>query len=189
MSNFLFITSILFLYIAGVSSWKWKNLEDSWSLLPNAMLIITTIIGFIIPLVCLCKITAIAWYWCFLINIVGIVFISHIIAPVLNSIGEYQRAIGCFQKAITINPKLTRAYNNMGFTYANFSNYKQAIICFQDAININPNDPDIGFTYYNLGLSYCASKNVDQAITCFQKSAKTGLEPAKKNLRALGYNW
>jgi len=68
-----------------------------------------------------------------------------------NDEGNYDKAIECYQKAITIDPDYADAYYNLGLAYKDKGNYDKAIECWQKAIDINP---DNAVTYNNMGLAY-----------------------------------
>lgn len=53
---------------------------------------------------------------------------------------DYDKAIGEFTKAIEMNPKDTRAYNNRGLAYSHKGSYDQAISDFTKTIEIKPDD-------------------------------------------------
>ena len=55
-----------------------------------------------------------------------------------SAIGEKEKAIEEFQKAIGINPKMFIAYNNLGTQYLAIGEKEKAIEEFQKAIEINP---------------------------------------------------
>jgi len=65
-----------------------------------------------------------------------------------NELGEYKKAIGCFEKAIQINPNYAAAYNNLGNALKELGEYQKAISCYEKAIEINPNHAD---AHNNLG--------------------------------------
>ena len=85
----------------------------------------------------------------------------------LNQIGEHQKAINCFQKAIQINPNYESAHNNLGFLLFKKEEYQKAVNCFQKAIQINPNYTD---AFYNLGNTYKKLKEFKKAINCYQET-------------------
>jgi hypothetical protein len=83
MNNTFFIAAIVFLYIAYGATWKWTHPKD-FGLPPIAMILnnVICIIGYILPAICICKLTNITWYWSALINFIAIISISHIISSI-----------------------------------------------------------------------------------------------------------
>ncbi len=56
-----------------------------------------------------------------------------------DALGEYYKAIECFNKSIELNPKYDVAWNNLGCTYLiGLGNAKKALKCFNKAIKLNP---------------------------------------------------
>ena len=53
--------------------------------------------------------------------------------------GEYEKAIGCFDKVIELDPNSTYAYNNRGNAYENLKQYKRAIDDYNKTIELDPN--------------------------------------------------
>ena len=59
---------------------------------------------------------------------------------VYDNLGEYQRGIKDFNKAIELKPQLAGVYNNRGRAYDKLGNYQQAINDFNKAIHLDPKD-------------------------------------------------
>jgi tetratricopeptide (TPR) repeat protein len=79
----------------------------------------------------------------------------------------YDQAIGCYQKAIAINPDKYDAYYNMGYAHGKNDDYDQAIECYQKAIAIKSNMHE---AYNNMGDAHEKNGDYTQAIECYQKA-------------------
>ena len=80
--------------------------------------------------------------------------------------GQYQRAIEDFNKAIFLSPNCLEAYYNRGTAYYKINQYQRAIEDFSQAILLNP---DYVEAYNNRGLAYGQLGNFQQAIVDFNK--------------------
>jgi len=83
--------------------------------------------------------------------------------------GDYQQAIGDYDKVIEINPTYKEAYNNRGNAYASLGNYRQAIENYDKALEINPKHIT---AYNNRGNAYLLLGNNRQAIGNYDKALK-----------------
>ncbi len=79
---------------------------------------------------------------------------------------SYDKAIGCFNTSILLDPNDTDAYMNLGEIYSALNEEDKAIDCFQKVNRINP-----GFihSYLWLGKIYSKRGNDDEAIKLFQR--------------------
>ena len=103
--------------------------------------------------------------------------------------GGYEEAIGCYNKAIELEPDYFQAWNNKGLAFLERDKreyeykYKRAIECFDTAIKyfekakINPKEyiyyrlsEDRADTYNNLDVCYYELRDYDKAIECFEKA-------------------
>jgi tetratricopeptide (TPR) repeat protein len=80
---------------------------------------------------------------------------------------EYDAAIFYFSKAIEINPKDAKAYNNRGIAYYNKGEYDRAISDYTKAIEINPG---YAMAYINRGVSYNNKGEYERAISDYTKA-------------------
>ena len=80
---------------------------------------------------------------------------------------RYDYAISDYSKAIDINPKLDKAYNNRGVVYSNKSEYDKAIEDFNQAISLKPENDA---AYNNRGLAYLDKGQYQKAIEDFNQA-------------------
>ncbi|CAD8198453.1 unnamed protein product [Paramecium octaurelia] len=95
-------------------------------------------------------------------------------AKTLNQLKQYEQAIQCCNKSITLNPNYVSAWNNKGFALDNLNKYEDAIKCYNKALTLNPkNDTswtNKGHTLNNLAQYNEAIQCFDQAITIYPNS-------------------
>jgi len=98
--------------------------------------------------------------------------------------GYLDRAIACFQKAISIQSDYADAHCNLGNALLQRGDIKDAIVSFQEAISIDPNFAEV---YYNLGVALEKIDKLDEAIACLEAaiSLKPEFASALKNLERL----
>ena len=100
-----------------------------------------------------------------------------------NSQGRFDEAMGCFQKALAINPNFAEAYNNLGTTLNSQGRFDEAIGCFQKALAINPNFAE---AHNNLGTALYLKGRLDEAIHEFQEVLRLKPDRAETHCN-LGY--
>lgn len=64
-----------------------------------------------------------------------------------QQIGEYDRAIECYQEALKMNPSLSVCWTNMGKAYREKGERQKAIDCFRKALEINPDNHQARFSW------------------------------------------
>lgn len=82
-------------------------------------------------------------------------------------IGEFDRAISFFNKAITVSDTLYPAFSGLGHCYYFRGDYRTAIAYYNKALKINPND--YRFHYFK-GKTFLQVNEYDSAITEFINS-------------------
>lgn len=94
-----------------------------------------------------------------------------------DDLGQYQRAIEDYNKAIRLKPNNADAYYNRGLAYKELGQYPRAIRDFDQAIRLKPDYAD---AYYNRGVLYLLQYNNRVGIA---KDSRAGhLLQDKKNL-------
>ena len=83
-----------------------------------------------------------------------------------NAIGDYQKSIIEYNRAINIEPNYL-FYNNRGLSYELMGKYKEALTDFENAIYMNELIPH---PYYNKGRMLLHFDKIDKAIELHQKA-------------------
>lgn len=85
----------------------------------------------------------------------------------LDSLGRYNEAIHCFDKALEIDPRHTVAWNNKGVSLKSLGRYEEAIHCYDKALEI-----DLRFSgvWNNKGDSLYYLGRYEEAIRCHDKA-------------------
>jgi tetratricopeptide (TPR) repeat protein len=93
------------------------------------------------------------------------------IGALLNKKGEYAKASGYLEKAVTMKNNDDKAWNNLGFSYARMNRFDKALPAFQSAEKIKPDDAqiirNIAVTWQNLGNTKMANEyfNKEKQLT------------------------
>ncbi len=82
-------------------------------------------------------------------------------------VGEYEKAIEYFDKAIELNPNYPTAFYSRGIAYMNLGQYERAIEEFNEAIT---HDPNYVVAYYNRGVAYAFLNQYERAIEDYNKA-------------------
>jgi len=85
----------------------------------------------------------------------------------LSNSGEYKEAIKCYNKALKIDPKFSRAWYNKGSAFHDLEKYKEAIKCYDKAIEINP---EYAAAWNNKGVALEKQEKYKEAIKCYDKA-------------------
>ena len=90
---------------------------------------------------------------------------------------EYEKALKDYNKAISINSKYARAYNNRGIVFLKIQkDYNKAIADFSEAINTSP---EVSGYYNNRAIAYVAEGSYDKAISDYDQLIKLDPRQAK----------
>jgi tetratricopeptide (TPR) repeat protein len=88
--------------------------------------------------------------------------------------GQYDAAIGEFNKALEINPKSALTYYHRGLAYSNKGRHDLAVADYTDALALNPGVLEktslLHLAYFNRGVSYQATGKLGPAIEDFTRS-------------------
>jgi tetratricopeptide (TPR) repeat protein len=84
-----------------------------------------------------------------------------------NSIGDRERAVELFKKAIDLDPERESAYFNLGNVYKEISEDRKAIDAYKKAIEIRP---DYAMAYNNMGFVYGLMGEDEEAVESFRKA-------------------
>jgi len=83
-----------------------------------------------------------------------------------DHLGQSERAIEDYDKAIELNPGLAMAYNNRGNAYYALGQSERAIADYDKAITLNPGD---AAAYTNRGTAYAALGQYERAIEDYSR--------------------
>ena len=89
---------------------------------------------------------------------------------------KYEKAIGCYDKALEINPNDAEAWNNKGYVLDELGRYEEAIECYDKALDINQNFAE---AWNNIGVVLCSLGKYEEAIECYDKALKINPNNAK----------
>ncbi len=80
---------------------------------------------------------------------------------------DIAQAIGCYEKAISLNPLFVNAWNNKGYALNQLRRYEEAIDVLLQAIAI---EPCLAMAFNNLGEALQNLERYEDAISAYQKS-------------------
>ena len=80
---------------------------------------------------------------------------------------NYEEAISCFDRALTLNLQYADAWSYKGFALNRLKRFEEAIACFDKTLSINPQDPEIWNEKGN-ALSYLGRD--EEALVLFDKA-------------------
>ena len=81
----------------------------------------------------------------------------------------FDSAIEAYTKAITLDPRYARAYNNRGTVYADKGQYETAVTDYDRAIAL---DAASAFAYNNRGIAYAETGRFEQALGDFDMAVR-----------------
>lgn len=79
--------------------------------------------------------------------------------------GDFEGAIAAYQEAITLNPQMIEAYNNLGNLFEHLTRYDKALEVYQKAVEIAPQN---ALLYRNLGVVYEKLGQVPNAMDAYR---------------------
>jgi tetratricopeptide (TPR) repeat protein len=84
----------------------------------------------------------------------------------LNELGRHEEALGCYDKALAIDPQYTSAWNNKGTALADLGRHEEALGCYNKALTI---DPRYAVAWNSKGIALAALARGKEALECFDK--------------------
>ena len=84
-----------------------------------------------------------------------------------QAIGDIEKSIQYFEKAISIKPDYAEAHNNLGSALNILGKINMALSCFQKAITLNPNYAE---AHNNLGNIFRGLKEREKANECYEQA-------------------
>jgi tetratricopeptide (TPR) repeat protein len=106
------------------------------------------------------------------------------LAEAYRALGELDRAAGCCQLALRLQPDYPEAANNLGLILQAQGKNQAAIAQFREALRLGPNAPMV---HNNLGNALRLEGDKAQALACFRQAVRLGpnLAEAHSNLGQL----
>ncbi len=89
----------------------------------------------------------------------------------LTKLQDYDKAIGHFQKALSIDRTYSEAATNLGNTYFDLKRYDDAIESYKMALS-NPQYTNAAMAWNNLGMVYYRTSRLDEALSAFREALK-----------------
>jgi tetratricopeptide (TPR) repeat protein len=86
---------------------------------------------------------------------------------VAHEMGEYNKAIFAYGRALKITPEDKEIWNNLGYTCFSRGYLERAHECFDKAISI---DPKYKHAWYNKGYAYHGADMLEEAVKCYEKA-------------------
>jgi tetratricopeptide (TPR) repeat protein len=99
------------------------------------------------------------------------------LGSVAHELGEYNRAIFAFSRALKISPEDKEVWNNLGYTCFSRGYLERAHECFDKAISL---DPDYKHAWYNKGYAYHGADMLEEAVRCYKRAI--AIDPVDKVL-------
>lgn len=88
---------------------------------------------------------------------------------VLESLGEYSKALEMYERAINLDPKLVPAYNNKANVLMGLGRDQEALEVFSKGIEL---DPKYALNYYNKGCCLGKLSKHIEAIEAFDEAIR-----------------
>lgn len=86
----------------------------------------------------------------------------------LQHAGNLEGAVGCFRRALTLDPSCFAAYNNLGGVFASLRDWKTALIFVGAAVALNPASAEI---HGNLADLHLKQGQIEAAIESYRQAA------------------
>ena len=81
--------------------------------------------------------------------------------------GQLDKAVADYDKAIALNPSHFKAYYNRGVAFARMGQLDKAVADYDKAIALNPSDPEV---YNNRGAAFARMGQLGKAVADFDKA-------------------
>ena len=98
--------------------------------------------------------------------------INHEIAVLFRNLGDYQRSLTYFDRALSLKSPFPEAQNNLGTLYLVQRKWDKAIACFEKAVaDYEYRTPQ--YAYNNMGIAYFNKGEYDKAIESYHRALKS----------------
>jgi adenylate cyclase len=77
---------------------------------------------------------------------------------------RFDDAIAEFERTLALDPNVSEAYGNMGFTYGEIGQYEKALEFFDKAIRLSAQNQELAHWYFGKGGAYFGLQQYDRAI-------------------------
>ena len=85
----------------------------------------------------------------------------------LLELGQLERAISCYRRAIQLQPSYADAYHNLGEVLSVMGNWEEAIAVYRQAIGLKPNFEG---SHYGLGKALASVDRREEAIASYRRA-------------------
>ncbi len=85
------------------------------------------------------------------------------------TVGDYEDALGKFQKILDLDPINADAYYYLGMTYSKMEEFDKAVSYYQKALKLNP---ELAKTHFPLGVAYYQLKQYRNALQSLSQAEK-----------------
>ena len=86
--------------------------------------------------------------------------------------GDFDTAREMVDRAVALNPNLTRAWQQRGFTYVLAGQPEEAIRSFERVIRLSPFDPALFVSFTGMGMAFIGLGRFDEALTAAKKAVR-----------------
>jgi predicted O-linked N-acetylglucosamine transferase (SPINDLY family) len=93
----------------------------------------------------------------------------NLFGAICSGLGNTERAISSFTRAIELVPDFPGAYTNLASAYHAAGRHEEAISTYREAIRLDQSDGD---NYFNLGNTLCDMGKQEQAVSAFLKAVE-----------------
>lgn len=84
----------------------------------------------------------------------------------LAALGHREEAVGCYDKALTIDPREPRIWSNKGLVLRELGRHGEALACYDNVLSIDPHLPG---AWTNKAMCLAELGQDDDAIACYDK--------------------
>ena len=91
------------------------------------------------------------------------------IAENYRFIGEYEKSIESYERAVKLTPDDDALYDNIGFSYMQMEVFEKAISYYEKSLDLNPDNFE---SWNNLGTLYNHKNEFKKAEECYKEAMK-----------------
>jgi Flp pilus assembly protein TadD len=102
-----------------------------------------------------------------------------LLAAALAQQGHTVQAAACFEKALSLNPRLGQTHAHLGVAQLRLGRVTGAIASLERAVQLSPENPE---SHDNLGLAYAAAGQVDKAVAATEQAIALATEAGRLDL-------